>query len=98
MVLDCLFIFWFLFNIVAVLVIIAMCLSNAEFDILSILLYPLLVSELRGKLNIAGTIIVTALFSILFLPAIIVYFILLGILVVGYFIGTWFIKIFKRKD
>ena len=98
MILDCLFIFWFLFNIVATLVIVAMCLSNAEFDKLSILLYPLLVFELREKLNITGTIIVTTLFSILFLPAIIVYFILLGILVVGYFIGTRFMKIFERKD
>ena len=98
MVLDCLFIFWFLFNIVAMLVMAAMCLSNAEFDKLSILLYPLLISELREKLNIAGTIIVTALFSILFLLAITVYFILLGILVVGYFVGTRFIKIFERKD
>ena len=98
MVLDCLFIFWVLFNIVAMLVIVAMCLSNAEFDKLSILLYPLLVSELREKLNIAGTVIGTALFSIFFLPAIIIYFTLLGILAVVYFIGTWFMKIFKRKD
>ncbi len=98
MVLDCLFIFWFLINVVGTLVIAVTCLSNAEFDKLSILLYPLLVDELREKLNMAGTIIATVLFSIFFLPAIILYFVGLGILTVGYFVVKGFIRIFERKD
>lgn len=98
MFLDCLFIFWFLLNFVATFVIIISCLSATEFDKLSVLLYPILVFELREKLNIAGTVIVTVLFSIFFLPAIIVYFIILLILAVAYLIVKCFIKIFGRKN
>ena len=95
---ECLLIFWCISNIIAVFLILINCLDKAEFDLTSIFLYPILVSDLRKNLNIAGTSIVIAMFSIYFLPAIILYFVGLGILTLGYIVGTAFIKLFERKD
>ena len=79
-ILKCLFILWFLFNIPLGFVgITVSCLTNAEFDKTSIFLYPLLIETLREELNKVGTAIVAVLFSIFFMPAIIIYFILLKI-------------------
>jgi hypothetical protein len=76
-ILKCLFIFWFIFNIpIGVLGITVSCFTNAEVDKDSIFLYPLLIDTLREELNKVGTTIVVALFSIFFMPAIIIYFIL----------------------
>jgi hypothetical protein len=98
-ILKCLFIFWFIFNIpIGVLGITVSCFTNAEIDKDSIFLYPLLIDTLREELNKVGTTIVVALFSIFFMPAIIIYFLLLGILAVGYFVVKCFTRIFKRKD
>ena len=98
-ILKSLFILWFLLNIpFGILGIVISCFTYAEFDKTNIFLYPFLIETLREKLNKVGTTIVVVLFSIFFMPAIIIYFILLGILAIGYLIVKGFIRIFERKD
>ena len=76
-ILKCLFIFWFLFNIpIGVLGITVACFTNAEVDKTRIFLCSLLIKTLREDLNKVGTAIVVVLFSIFFMPAIIIYFIM----------------------
>ena len=98
-ILKGLFILWFLLNIpCGILGITVVCFTNAESNKIDFLLYPILIDNLRETLNKVGTTIVTVLFSIFFMPAIIIYFILLGILAIGYLIVKGFIRIFERKD
>ena len=75
------------------------CFVNAEFnDSFDIFIFPLLIRSLREKLSDTGTTLVTILFSILFAPAIITYFIILLCYTIAILIISAFMDIFKRKD
>ena len=93
-----LILFWLLNIPIGLMGMSVLCFIEAESDRANILLYPLLIKNLRKKLNTVGTVIITVLFSIFFMPAIIFYFAAVCILAIGYLIVKLFIKIFKRKD
>ena len=91
-------IFYALMNIAATYVLVIGCFANIEYDSTNILLFPLIVEKLRERLNIAGTVIITSLFIIIFLLAIIVYFIVLGIFMLSLFAIKLFLRVFERRD
>jgi hypothetical protein len=92
--------FWVFLQIPSTVVISAQCISNLEYyeDKRVLLFWPLLVWSLREKLTTAGTVIATIFISILFAPAIVVYFIIGSFVGLIYLICTGFVKLFKRKD
>jgi hypothetical protein len=91
-------IFYMLMNIAATYVLVIGCFANLEYDGNNILIFPLIVEKLRERLNIAGTVIITSLFTIIFLPAIIIYFVVFGILVLSLVVGKLFLQVFERRD
>ena len=91
-------IFYALMNIAAAYAIIIGCFANVEYDSNNLFLFPLIVEKLRERLNSAGTVIITSLFTIIFLPAIIVYFVALSILMLSLFTGKLFLLVFERRD
>ena len=95
--LDFLVIIWFVINVVSAYLFIIISFDTAE-ELYDILIYSPLIRVLRERLNKAGTVIVTILFSIFFMPAIIIYFISLVIVAILFLIVKCFIKIFERKD
>lgn len=98
-VLEILFLFYTLLNIPAGAIVIAVqCCENAEYGPSNFLFWPLLVSSLREKLNIPGTIIATTFISIFFAPAITLYFISGSIVGLIYLACTSFVKLFKRRN
>ena len=74
------------------------CLSTAEDEFWDILIFPKLIRWLRESLNIIGTIIVTVLFTICFLPALIIDFAIYLIILIAILIGGIFVALFSRKD
>ena len=91
-------IFYVLMNIAATYVFVIGCFANIEYDSTNILLFPLIIEKLRERLNIVGTVIITSLFTSIFLLAIIVYFIVLGIFMLSLFVVKLFLHIFERRD
>ena len=91
-------IFYMLMNIAATYVLVIGCFASLEYDSNNILIFPLIVEKLRERLNIAGTVIITSLFTIIFLPAIIIYFVVFGILVLSLVVGKLFLQVFERRD
>lgn len=61
-------------------------------------IYPRLIESLREDLNIPGTVIVTTLFSIIFAPALIGYFVLSGVFFVLALLCALFKYLFRRRD
>ena len=92
--------FWVFFQIPATVVVTVQCISNLEYyeDKRVLLFWPLLVWSLREKLTKTGTAIATIFISVLFAPAIVVYFIVGSAGGLIYLICTGFCKLFKRKD
>ena len=98
-ILESLAMFWMLINVIGAVALTIACFTSAEyFDRIDLLVYPMLVRFLREKLSILGTVIVTALFSVLFVFALILYFTLLSCFTVASLMIECFIYIFRRKD
>lgn len=97
-ILNLLFAVFVLLNIAGVYAIGITCAINREYGNSYLFFYPYLIEELREKLNIAGTVIVIVLFSIILAPAIILYFLTLGVVTLGYLEAKLFCKLFARKD
>ena len=74
------------------------CLSTDEDEFWDILIFPKLIKWLRETLNIAGTIIVTVLFTICFFPALIIIFAVYLVYFIAILIGAIFVALFARKD
>lgn len=91
-------IFYALMNIAATYALVIGCFASMEYDSNNLFLFPLIVEKLRERLNIAGTVIITSLFIIIFLPAIITYFVVLGIFMLSLFTGKLFLQVFERRD
>ena len=64
----------------------------------NLFIYPGLVESLRADLNIPGTIIVVALFSIFFAPMLVCYFCFIGIAFCLTLVCKLFKYIFRRRD
>lgn len=97
-ILEILITFLLLFNIPTTIFIVVSCFTSAEDCIFDVLLYPLLVRTLREKLSKLGTVIATILFSIIFAPAVILYYLALLIVGLAALLIFCFMLIFKRKD
>jgi hypothetical protein len=89
---------WLLINLPGIYYITIAAWKHSEYNLYELLFFPVLIKELRYKLNKAGIIIVTTLFSILFAPAIVVHFILLFLVILAFLIYIGFMSIFERKD
>lgn len=96
--LTALLVIWLVLNIACAFTLVISCFSQIEYTPADCLVYPLLIRNLRERLNVAGTIIVTVLFSIVFLPAVVVYFIGLFLLALGWLLVTLFLEVFKNKE
>ena len=96
--LTVLLVIWLLLNVACTFTMVISCFSQIDFTLTDYLVYPLLIRSLRERLNLTGTIIVTVLFSIVFLPAVVVYFIGLVLLALGWLLVTLFLEIFKNKE
>lgn len=96
--LTVLLVIWLLLNVACAFTLVISCYSQIDFTPTDYLVYPLLIRNLRERLNLTGTIIVTVLFSIIFLPAVVVYFIGLFLLALGWLLVTLFLEIFKNKE
>jgi hypothetical protein len=72
--------------------------AYAAFDDDNLFVYPGLIERLREDLNIPGTIIITALFSIFFAPALVGYFVLTGLLMGLILLCELFKYLFRRRD
>lgn len=96
--LTVLLVIWLLLNVACAFTLVISCFSQIDFTFADCLVYPPLIRDLRERLNLTGTIIVTVLFSIVFLPAVVVYFIGLFLLVLGWLLVTVFLEIFKNKE
>jgi hypothetical protein len=92
--------FWVMFQIPSAIVIVVQCISNLEYyeDKRVLLFWPLLVWSLREKLTKTGTAFATTFISVLFAPAIVVYFGIGSFVGLVYLTCTGFCKVFKRKD
>ena len=88
----------FLIMYIIVNIISTFLIAYAAFDDDNLFVYPGLIERLREDLNIPGTVIVTALFSIFFAPAITLYFVLLGGLVCIFLLCELFKYLFRRRD
>ena len=99
-ILNLFFALFIFLNAFGVYVIGVACTVNAteNNDFTYIWFYPLLIEVLREKLNIVGTIIITILLSVILMPAIILYFIVLAVIAFGYLEIKLFYKLFARKD
>ena len=95
---EILFILYGLINVISCILIPINCVSTAEDEFWDILIFPKLIRWLREGLNIIGTIIVTILFALFFLPALIVDFAIYSIMFVALLISYLFVEIFKRRD
>ena len=88
-----------LLNLSCTFALVIVCFSEIEFGgVGDLLVYPRLVDALRERLNLAGTILVTGLFSVFFAPAIILYFLTLSLVALGYLIWKLFLTTFGRRD
>ena len=93
---EFLFVTYSCYNLVALLVILITCLYGAEESFSRVFVYPYL-NEVLNQINLAGKIIVHTLFTIAFLPALIVYYVsLLGIFMVCILCVT-FKEVFKKR-
>lgn len=87
-------------NIIGLAFIMQWCFDNSSgpFDADNFF-FPLLIEELRDHLNILGITIATIILSILFAPAIIIYFVFLFVLYYPiWFIIIGFVALFGRED
>jgi hypothetical protein len=92
--------FWGMLQVPAAIVIAVQCISSLEYyeDKRVLLFWPLLVSSLHEKLNMPGTIIATTFISVLFVPAVALYFIVGSAVGLIYLTCTGFVKLFKHQD
>ena len=78
-----LFVAYCCYNLMALFVMLITCLYGAEESFSRLYVYPYL-NEGLDQINLAGKIIIYTLFTIVFLPALIVYYVaLLGIFIVS---------------
>lgn len=91
---------WFLINVISVYFIIIRCGFAAEDRFSNILVYPMLNDFFNDDLSIntAGKIIAFALFTILFLPALLFYYAALIVLGIIALLGLTFVTIFTKKE
>ena len=88
-----------LLNISCTFALIIVCFSELDFSETSdLFVYPRLINALNERLNLAGTVLVTGLFSVLFAPAIVLYFLTFGLVAIGYAAWKLFMYVFGRKD
>lgn len=90
---------WFLINVISVYLIIIRCGLAVEDRFSNILVYPLLNDFFNDDLSIntAGKIIAFALFTILFLPALLFYYAALIVLGIIALFGLTFVTLFTKK-
>ena len=74
MILELLGAIYLLINVVATVIIAGCCVCESIHDNKNLLFYPYIINMLEDKLNKAGIIIVLIILSIIFGPAIIIYF------------------------
>jgi hypothetical protein len=91
---------WFLIKVISVYFILIKCGFAAENKFSNILFYPLLNDFFNDdlSLNTAGRIIAFVLFTILFLPALLFYYVVLIVLGIIALLGITFITIFTKKE
>ena len=88
-----------LLNLACAFALIIVCFSEIDLSgVGDLFIYPRLVDALRERLNLTGTILVTGLFSVFFAPAIILYFLTLSLVALGYLIWKLFLAVFGRRD
>lgn len=94
----CLLFIWALVNIFGLMGITVASCSETDFDLYNLLFFPIFIGALREKLNKIGTVLVTVLFSLLFMPALILYFVGLCVVALGSVLVKCFIWLFRRRD
>ncbi len=87
---------WVMFQIPAAIVM-ATRVSETEF-IRSLLVLPLLWEYLRDEMNLAGTIIATIVITVLFLPALLVVYLMWALIITFGMIIFGFKELFRRRD
>lgn len=93
---EFLFIAYCCYNLIALLVMLITCLSGAEESFSRLFVYPYL-NEGLNEINLAGKIILHTLFTIAFLPALVMhYIVLLGVFMVSA-LCVAFKEVFKKR-
>lgn len=97
MILELLDMIYILINILALVIIAGCCLYNSIDDNKNLLLYPYIINRLKDKLNKAGIIIVLIIISIIFGPAIIMYFTISAVIQLAVLMWRGFCRLFRKK-
>ncbi len=84
---------YIIFNAISML-----CIIYEGFENDNVFIYPGLIEHLRDDLNIPGTVIVVAVFSILLAPALVGYFVFLGVITCLFLLCELFKYLFRRRD
>lgn len=84
---------YIIFNVISML-----CITYEGFENDNLFIYPGLIEHLRDDLNIPGTVIVVAVFSILLAPALVGYFVFLGAITCLFLLCELFKYLFRRRD
>lgn len=97
MILELLDEIYLLMNIVALVIIAGCCVCESLHDSKNLLFYPYIISLLKDKLNKAGIIIVLIIISIIFGPAIIMYFIISAVMQLAVILWKGFCRLFRKR-
>lgn len=84
---------YIIFNVISML-----CITYEGFENDNLFIYPGLIERLRDDLNIPGTVIVVTAFSILLAPALVGYFVFIGVITCLFLLCELFKYLFRRRD
>ena len=97
MILEILDELYLLMNIFALIMIAGCCVCESLHDSKNLLFYPYIINLLKDKLNKAGIIIVLIIISIIFGPAIIMFFIISAVMQLVVMLWNGFCRLFRKR-
>lgn len=98
MILELLGATYLLINVFATVIIAASCVCESIHDNKNLLFYPYIINMLEDKLNKAGIIIVLIILSIIFGPAIIIYFTISAAMQLVVILWKSFCRLFRKEQ